>query len=65
LVDGAPRSEEEVVEARYALADAKPKASAEAEPSVRDRPPGEEAPAGSEPTLQKAPSRAAFPDALP
>jgi len=66
LVDDAPPSEEEQVEARYALAASKPKASAEVEPSPPQAPPITARPApdtaGTEP---KAPARAAFPDAVP
>jgi len=64
LVADAPRSEEEVVEARYALAASKPKASAEPAASPPQEPPitARPAPDTAEP---KAPARAAFPDAVP
>ncbi len=65
LVADAPRSEEEVVEARYALAASKPKASAEAEPAPRPRPPDPPKAPLSIPVAPGAPARAVFPDADP
>lgn len=65
LVDDAPPSEEEAVEARYALAASKPKASAEPE-TPSQTPPAEpkQAPL-SIPVAPQAPARAVFPETEP